>query len=307
MPERSKRLPRREWRERIMSADGPSSTQRHILVTLSFFMDAGGGNCYPSIETLVDRTGISKRTIERQLSAACDAGWVRRRARGTDHGQGWKRWTYEASVPVERGVTMTPPSAPERGVTTTPPSTPVENGKGGVTVTRRRRHSDAKGGVKMTPEREVLAGREREVTPLRIPSRLPSGWHEGREVENESDDLDEQDVQHELNGDLAPRARAILIEHCLLGRTAAEDSNGKRIGIGLLLRQLEDHVAEGFDPEELLGAVTQVRSDESAPPPDAAFSLRWFTCPEDPGRLSRTIGAWHKAGAAHVRTLERAR
>lgn len=52
-----------------------SATQRMLLLGLYRFMD-GSGVCYPSYKKLMTATGMSDRTITRNLKDLVDGGWL---------------------------------------------------------------------------------------------------------------------------------------------------------------------------------------------------------------------------------------
>lgn len=91
------------WRHAVTKSDLPPTT-RHVLLTLSVFMDETGRGCYPSIDDLVAASGLSKRAVLTHLEKACAAGWVTRRQHGY-RGQKWRRLEYEAGWP-ERDVDL---------------------------------------------------------------------------------------------------------------------------------------------------------------------------------------------------------
>jgi helix-turn-helix protein len=94
------------WRQAILQSDLPPIT-RFVLLTLACFMNDMGGGCYPTIERLVECTGLSKRAIQNHLaSVAVDEGdttapnrWLRVKR----HGFGGRRWRnneYRATWPT---------------------------------------------------------------------------------------------------------------------------------------------------------------------------------------------------------------
>lgn len=85
------------WRHAITRSDLPATT-RHVLLTLSVFMDEAGQSCYPSVEDLMAATGLSKNAVLKHLAEACEAGWLVRRPHGY-RGQKWRRFEYEACWP----------------------------------------------------------------------------------------------------------------------------------------------------------------------------------------------------------------
>jgi hypothetical protein len=86
------------WRRTVASVRGPAPVTRHLLLTLSIYMDAEGGSCYPTTRELAVATGLSERSVCTHLALADEAGWVERRLRGI-RGQEWKRMEYRAKLP----------------------------------------------------------------------------------------------------------------------------------------------------------------------------------------------------------------
>ena len=87
------------WRSAVASKDGPAGVTRHVLLTLSLHMNERGGSCFPSVDTLVEETGLSRPTVVKHLDAAVEAGWLLRGKRGQS-GQGWRRNEYVAALPA---------------------------------------------------------------------------------------------------------------------------------------------------------------------------------------------------------------
>lgn len=85
------------WQQAIARSDLPSTT-RHVLLTLALFMDQMGKSCFPSIDNLVEASGLSKRTIIEHLKIAAEVGWLRKGRHGY-RGQKWRRAEYEAAWP----------------------------------------------------------------------------------------------------------------------------------------------------------------------------------------------------------------
>ena len=79
---------------------------RHILLTLAFHMNPQGGQCFPSIATLMRETRLSNRTIITHLERAVSEGWITRVSRGT--GKGWKRHEYNICFPSGGGEKSSP-------------------------------------------------------------------------------------------------------------------------------------------------------------------------------------------------------
>lgn len=87
-----------DWRSYIIHYAPESPTYRHVLLTLSCFMDSAGGSCFPSIEKLIECTALSKPSVIKYLNKAEADGWIEKSIHGFS-GQGWKRHEYTASIP----------------------------------------------------------------------------------------------------------------------------------------------------------------------------------------------------------------
>lgn len=87
-----------DWRTYILKFGPENSTYRHVLLTLSCYMDSSGGSCFPAIDTLVKVTCLSKPTVIKYLKKAHDDGWIITETHGFS-GQGWRRNQYTANLP----------------------------------------------------------------------------------------------------------------------------------------------------------------------------------------------------------------
>ena len=59
------------YRDYIRSDAIPKNpTLRHVLTELSLWMDMEGNNCYPTQELLAQKTGLSRKTINKYLKQA---------------------------------------------------------------------------------------------------------------------------------------------------------------------------------------------------------------------------------------------
>lgn len=105
------------WRHAIAKSDLPAET-RHVLLTLSLWMNELGEGCYPSIADLVDATARDKKTVRKHLDHACEKGWLVSEQLGLK-GQRWRRKEYKARWP-ERDIEATTSS--EGGGPVPPPS-----------------------------------------------------------------------------------------------------------------------------------------------------------------------------------------
>lgn len=87
------------WRKALASRNGPEhATTRHVLLTLSVWMDGQGGSCFPSTREIAEATGLSERAVCTHLERAAAGGWIRRKAAGRE-GRAWRHMTYTAAVP----------------------------------------------------------------------------------------------------------------------------------------------------------------------------------------------------------------
>lgn len=77
-----------------------TSTQRHILLTLSIHMDERGGGAHPSLSTIARETGLGRSTVSRDLGILETLGWI-----GIDRdpnaAQRQLANVYRASIPGE--------------------------------------------------------------------------------------------------------------------------------------------------------------------------------------------------------------
>ncbi|PWJ75268.1 helix-turn-helix protein [Pseudaminobacter salicylatoxidans] len=90
------------WRHAIIKSR-LSPTTRHVLLTISVFMNDAGDGCYPTTKQLADATGLSERSVCTHIEAARDAGWLSVSVHGFK-GQKWKNHQYEAAWPEDEGT-----------------------------------------------------------------------------------------------------------------------------------------------------------------------------------------------------------
>ncbi len=94
------------WRHAILKSNLPPTT-RHVLLTLSCYMDDVGQSCFPSIELLCESTGLSNRAVIDHLRVAEQSGWIRSSSMGFGD-QRWRRKQYEPTWP-QGGEAGSPP------------------------------------------------------------------------------------------------------------------------------------------------------------------------------------------------------
>lgn len=99
-----------KWRNAVLGPDGPQSpTTRALLLALSHHMNDQGGSCFPSYTLLARETLLSKRVIIRHMKLAYVEKWFERTA-GMGYASGWKRYEYQATVPIfSDGDSKSPP------------------------------------------------------------------------------------------------------------------------------------------------------------------------------------------------------
>lgn len=96
------------WREGITKSQLPPTT-RHVLLTLSIYMNEKGEGCYPSVETLAEDTGLHCASIYRAIKDATKRGWLVKRKLGKG-GRTWAANEYEAAFPAGFALAEREPS-----------------------------------------------------------------------------------------------------------------------------------------------------------------------------------------------------
>jgi hypothetical protein len=85
------------WRSAVMDSDLPSIT-RHILLTLSTYMNDHGDAVYPSLKTLENKTGLSRKTIIKHLNFANEKEFLVT-SKKSYKGNTWKQNEYRMRFP----------------------------------------------------------------------------------------------------------------------------------------------------------------------------------------------------------------
>ncbi|TIU46039.1 MAG: helix-turn-helix domain-containing protein [Mesorhizobium sp.] len=88
------------WRHAILRSDLQPTT-RHLLLTISCFMNDLGGSCFPTQEQLAAATGLTDRAIRKHTEIAVDKGWLKRHLHGFK-GRRWSNYEYLAIWPEDR-------------------------------------------------------------------------------------------------------------------------------------------------------------------------------------------------------------
>lgn len=82
------------WRAAILKSN-LAPTTRHVLLTLSCYINDVGQSAYPSIKTLAKDTGLTERAVGTHLHVARDANWLR----VSKHGFGGQKWANNEYFP----------------------------------------------------------------------------------------------------------------------------------------------------------------------------------------------------------------
>jgi hypothetical protein len=85
------------WRHAIIEAELPATT-KHVLLTISCFMNDVGEGCYRTTKELAHFTGLSERAVCTHIENAAKLGWLKKSQHGF-RGQKWKRHEYEPFWP----------------------------------------------------------------------------------------------------------------------------------------------------------------------------------------------------------------
>jgi DNA-binding MarR family transcriptional regulator len=89
------------WREALRTSS-LTSTQRGVAWALSQHMDRNGGSCFPSVQTLSEDSGYSRRTVQKTVRSLEGVGWIE-----CDAGGGRKRTTrYQARIPGVEAIVI---------------------------------------------------------------------------------------------------------------------------------------------------------------------------------------------------------
>ena len=85
------------WRHAIIKSDLKATT-KHILLTLSCFMNDMGKGCYPTTKQLAEAASLSERATCEHLDIARQHGWINVKRHGFG-GRKYRNHEYEASWP----------------------------------------------------------------------------------------------------------------------------------------------------------------------------------------------------------------
>jgi hypothetical protein len=112
----AKPAPLIEWRHALLDDPRLKLRERYAALVLSAYWDGDGRKAFPSITTLTEKTGMSRRTVIRALVGINALGIVeaeKRRGRTT---------TYHAVIPYPTSATRASPQLSTPGAPVTPTS-----------------------------------------------------------------------------------------------------------------------------------------------------------------------------------------
>lgn len=127
------------WRSAIVNSELPSTT-RHVLLTLSLYINDMGQSAYPSIERLSKETGLTDRAVGKHLRLAKELGWVRVGKMGFG-GQNWANNCYFPQIPGDAEYTEQDIEGQERG------SAPFQKGQERGSEGQERRSGEVRNHV----------------------------------------------------------------------------------------------------------------------------------------------------------------
>jgi DNA-binding MarR family transcriptional regulator len=88
-----------KWQRSILNSDLLPTT-RHVLLTLSIYMDPSGTNAWPSIRRLGKDMGRSKGTVSKHILIAESRGFLKVHRNSRGECKGWRKNKYSARFPV---------------------------------------------------------------------------------------------------------------------------------------------------------------------------------------------------------------
>lgn len=113
------------WRSAIAESDLHPTT-RHVLLTLSCYMNERGGSAYPGSTRLARDSGLNLSTVKEHLRRARDEGWLIVLARGGSTPDGGRKASeYVASVPGVEDPRSSLTGRPDRVDRSSSPRRPV--------------------------------------------------------------------------------------------------------------------------------------------------------------------------------------
>ena len=86
-----------EWLEE--NAGALSAPEKHTAITLSLYMSERGDSAFPSVGTLAEDTGLSRRAVQAALKRLVELGWLLEVERGGVRGGRRRATEYRATFP----------------------------------------------------------------------------------------------------------------------------------------------------------------------------------------------------------------
>ena len=94
-------LEHHRWRWLVWSEDGPPGTAKRAIlqVLFDFYATSKQGEIFPSVEKIASKIDLTKKHVIRHLAELEELGWITRKQRIRNGGQGWKRNEYKLKFP----------------------------------------------------------------------------------------------------------------------------------------------------------------------------------------------------------------
>jgi putative DNA primase/helicase len=99
-PEATKKSFKTQWQEAIIESRLGSGFIS-VLIALSLWMDADGRNCFPTVETIAERIGMTRKSVSQHLKKAVKIGFLHRYPRTQKDRKGFS-YGYIAKIPVHQ-------------------------------------------------------------------------------------------------------------------------------------------------------------------------------------------------------------
>ncbi|MEJ7804317.1 MAG: helix-turn-helix domain-containing protein [Telluria sp.] len=149
------------WRAAILKSSLMPTT-RHVLLTLSCYVNDVGQSAYPATLTLASDTGLSERAVITHLQLARDAGWLKI----AKHGYGGQKWARNEYFPTCPAVDYEE-SPHEKG--TEHGSVAPENEEKALNLTKKGTEPNAKG---TEPKRKKALKEVQSNSPMELSKEL---------------------------------------------------------------------------------------------------------------------------------------
>ncbi|RVA58211.1 helix-turn-helix domain-containing protein [Mesorhizobium sp. M7A.F.Ca.US.001.01.1.1] len=252
------------WRHAIISSD-LAPTTRHVLLTISCYMNDVGGGCYPTTKQLQKSTGLSERAVCEHIGIAERAGWLTISKHGLA-GQKWKNHQYSARWPNAEGTDVGSVPSAEKALTQDQRLTPKGTDAGSVRNCEGTDPNDKKAltdGQSNSPyTTPIERGRARYDQFDRALKACPTGAHDSRK--------DALEAWSALSTEDRAEARSEI------GRFLATGKSGGRTVFCTFATYLRERKWQGL-PErpKTMAAVATVKPVAAAPLPPNHFSRRY--------------------------------